>query len=215
MTLLLPTICLFACALSLGFEAKQQNKLALKTKLLASLAFVGFAWELGAWQSSYGQLILMGLLLSMVGDVMLAMKNNSRYFILGIGFFLLAHLIYAGAFLSTGFNTAQLPLIRLLIMALLVILIITGLWLKPHLQGSLKVAVPAYLTAIGLMLVTAWGSMASHAWVWIISGASLFAVSDLFVARQRFIQSEIRNRIIGLPIYYIAQLMLAYSIAFH
>ncbi len=40
MTLLLPIVCLFACALSVGFEAKQQNKLALKTKLLASLTFV-------------------------------------------------------------------------------------------------------------------------------------------------------------------------------
>jgi len=213
MLALLPTICLFACAISIAFEAKGQTKLTIKAKLLASLSFVAFAWTLGAWQSSYGQLIFIGLLFSLVGDVMLAMKGRSHYFIFGIGSFLLAHLVYTAAFLSTGFNVAQLPLIRLLVMALLVLLIITGLWLKPHLQGSLRVAVPVYLAAIGVMLITAWGSMAPQAWIWIISGASLFAVSDLFVARQRFIKADICNRIIGLPMYYVAQILLAFSIS--
>ena len=212
MTLLLPTICLFACTLTLVFEAKGLTKLTIKAKLLASLAFVGFAWEQGAWQNTFGQWIFVGLSLSLVGDVLLALKNKRHYFLLGIGAFLLAHLVYAGAFLQSGFNNAQLPLIRLLIFAVLFVLIITGLWLRPHLHGKFKLAVPAYLFAIGLMLVTARGNQMDQAWWWIVGGASLFAVSDLFVARQRFIQDHIINRIIGLPIYYIAQLLLAYSV---
>jgi len=212
MTLLLPTICLFACTLTLIFKAKGLTKLTVKAKLLASLAFVGFAWEQGAWNTPYGQLILLALLLCLVGDVLLALKNKNHYFLLGIGAFLLAHLVYAGAFLQSGFNNAQLPLIRLLIFAVLFVLIITGLWLRPHLKGRFRLAVPAYLVAIGLMLVAAWGNQIDQAWAWIVSGASLFAVSDLFVAKQRFIQDHIINRIIGLPIYYIAQLLLAYSV---
>ena len=212
MTLFLPTICLFGCTLNLVFEDKGLHQLSVKAKLLASLAFVGFAWEQGAWQNTYGQWIFVGLSLSLVGDVLLAFKNKRHCFLLGMGAFLFAHLVFAGAFLQSGFNIAQLPLLRLVIFAVLTLLIVTGLWLRPHLPRPYNSAVPAYLVAIGLMLVSAWGNQMDQAWVWIVSGATLFAVSDLFVARQRFVKPQRYNRIIGLPTYYVAQLLLAYSV---
>lgn len=210
--LLLPTICLLACAMSLWFEAKNLNQLTLKTKLLASLAFVGFAWQLGAINSSYGQIMLFGLALSLMGDVLLAMKGRKLYFLLGIGAFLLAHIAYAVAFYQLGFDATKLALILPVVMAFL---LITTWWLRPHLNGPFVLAVPVYLLAIGVMLVFAWGNQSTSAYAWVIGGASLFAFSDLWVARNRFIQADIRNRIVGLPIYYLAQLMLAYSIAVH
>lgn len=210
MIYILPTLSLFACALSIWFEAKDLPKLMLKAKLAASLAFVGFAWDVGAWQSTYGQILFIGLVLSLFGDVLLAMKGHKKWFQLGIAAFLLAHVFYAFAFTSTGFASAKLPLVAPVV---LIFMIITGLWLRQHLQGIFKIAVPAYLLAIGLMLVFAWCNQAGSAWWWIVTGATLFAVSDLFVARNRFIQADIKNRIIGLPIYYVAQIMLAYSVS--
>ena len=212
MIFLLPTICLIACGLSLWFEAKGENTLTIKTKLAASLAFVGFAWDLGAWQTSYGQVLFIGLMLSLIGDVMLAIKGHKKYFLFGISAFLLAHICYAVAFGLTGFGSAKLPLIAPMV---LVFLIATGLWLRKYLQGLFNIAVPAYLLAIGLMLVMAWSNQSITAWWWISAGASLFALSDLFVARNRFIKPHISNRIIGLPTYYIAQLMLAYTTHLH
>ncbi len=211
MTLLLPIICLFACVLTLIFEAQDQTKLTIKAKLLASLSFVGFAWTLDAWQSHYGQMIFVGLLLSLIGDVLLALKGKKLYFIFGIAAFLLAHVFYTLAFAMTGFDTAKLPMILPLIV---LFLSATALWLRRYLNGVFIIAVPAYLLAIGVMLVFAWGNQAGVAWPWIVSGASLFAFSDLLVARNRFIKPDIRNRIIGLPIYYLAQLLLAYGLAF-
>jgi hypothetical protein len=38
-------------------------------------------------------------------------------------------------------------------------------------------------------------------------------VSDLFVARDRFVQPGFVNRLLGLPLYYAAQAMLAISTA--
>lgn len=209
MTLLLPTICLFACGLTLLFEAKGLAQLTVKAKLLASLAFVGFAWEQGAQNSLYGQLMLAGLVLSLAGDVLLALKGKNHWFLLGIAAFLLAHLVYAGAFITVGIQTTKLSWI---IPAVVGFLMITGWWLRPHLSGVFQIAVPTYLLAIGLMLVLAWANHSTEAHSWIIGGASLFALSDLFVARQRFIQADMRNRLIGLPIYYVAQLLLAYSV---
>ncbi|VAW43779.1 hypothetical protein MNBD_GAMMA02-695 [hydrothermal vent metagenome] len=215
MTLLLPTVCLFACALSIGFETKQQNKLALKTKLLASLAFVGFAWELGAWNSQYGQILFIGLVLSMLGDWLLALKEK-KWFLVGIGAFLFTHFAYAWAFLHSGLQlSSEIDLatekLALILPVIMVALVLVAWWLRTHLHSTFKTLVPLYLMAIGLMLVSAWGNEAQAAWWWIVGGASLFAISDLFVARNRFIQNDDLNHIIGLPIYYVAQLMLAYS----
>jgi uncharacterized membrane protein YhhN len=42
----------------------------------------------------------------------------------------------------------------------------------------------------------------------------LFYVSDIFVARQRFVRTEFLNRRIGLPLYYGGQFMLAFSVGF-
>ncbi len=210
MTLLLPVVCLFACALSIGFESQNQNSLTTKTKFLASLAFVGFAWEVGAMNSTYGQVVFIGLVLSLIGDVLLALKDRKHAFLIGIGAFLLAHISYTVAFASYGFNPAKLPLIVPVVMMALSII---GWWLRKHLTGIFTVAVPAYLIAIGVMLVVAWSNQSLTAGWWIVIGATLFAVSDLWVARNRFINSDIINRIIGLPIYYTAQLMLAYSVS--
>jgi len=209
MILLLPVVCLFACSLHIALES-QQHALASKTKLLASLAFVGFAWEMGAMHSTYGQIVFIALLWSLIGDVLLALKNRKQSFLFGIGAFLLAHVCYALAFIQAGFNGSQLPIILPIIMA---ILFIIGLWLRKHLSGLFSLAVPAYLIVIAVMLVFAWTNQSPTAGWWIISGATLFAFSDLWVARNRFIHSSIINRIIGLPSYYIAQLILAYSVS--
>ena len=43
-------------------------------------------------------------------------------------------------------------------------------------------------------------------------GAVLFYVSDIFVARDRFVTPSPLNQRIGLPLYYAAQIALAFSI---
>ncbi|TDR22630.1 lysoplasmalogenase [Marinicella litoralis] len=209
MTLLLPVVCLFACALSLGFESRNQTALASKTKFLASLAFVGFAWDMGAMNSTYGQWVFIGLLMSLMGDVLLTLKGHKHAFISGLLFFMLAHLFYAWAFFKTGFNGSKLPMT---LPTVILAVTITALWLRPHLTGLYAFAIPVYLFVIAVMLIFAWSNLSVTAWWWIVTGATLFAMSDLLVARNRFIQANSIHRIIGLPKYYLAQLMLAYSI---
>jgi hypothetical protein len=43
-------------------------------------------------------------------------------------------------------------------------------------------------------------------------GALGFYLSDVFVARNRFIKPEYLNRFIGLPLYYGGQFLLAFSV---
>jgi uncharacterized membrane protein YhhN len=45
----------------------------------------------------------------------------------------------------------------------------------------------------------------------LLIGAVMFAVSDIFVARDRFVSPSVANRLWGLPLYYAAQLIFALS----
>ena len=87
-------------------------------------------------------------------------------------------------------------------------------WLWPHLPDKLRLAVIAYVGAIFLMVVLAGGTVTAVQ-PQLLGGAILFAVSDIFVARERFISSSVANRLWGLPLYYAAQLVFALSIQSH
>jgi len=46
----------------------------------------------------------------------------------------------------------------------------------------------------------------------ILAGSLCFYVSDVFVARDKFIKEEYQNQLLGLPLYYGGQFLLAFSI---
>ncbi len=164
----------------------------------------------GALDSSYGQLVLLGLLLSWLGDVFLIPKRQ-LFFIAGLGSFLLAHLAFSGAFLVLPLEVLPSTLAAV---AMVVVAIFVLRWLWPHLPRKLRPAVVSYLVAISLMVVLASGTMAAMG-PQLAIGAVVFAVSDLFVARERFVSSSVANRLWGLPLYYGAQLIFALSTQGH
>jgi uncharacterized membrane protein YhhN len=183
-----------------------ERALELISKAAASTGFV----VLGVVNRSAGDAvatwIVVGLLLCAIGDLLL---RFDRTFDLGLFSFLAGHLAYV-----TAFATAlPLPQWRLLFLAPIVLMAIGALsWLWPHL-GRRAVSVTAYVVAISIMV---WGSLSvadSGALGWTVAlGAVLFYLSDLAVARQRFVKAEFLNRGIGLPIYYAGQVLIAISV---
>jgi uncharacterized membrane protein YhhN len=85
-------------------------------------------------------------------------------------------------------------------------------WLWPHL-GRYKVPLTVYTLTICVM---GWGALAAtHAGAvgWTAApGAMLFLLSDLTVARNRFVRHGLVNRAVGLPMYYAGQLLLAFTV---
>ncbi len=83
-------------------------------------------------------------------------------------------------------------------------------WLWPHL-GARRPAVTASIVVISAMV---WGafSVAFLLGSALAAGAVLFFVSDLTVARHRFVTPEFLNRAIGLPLHYAGQILIALSV---
>ncbi len=200
------TFLAIAVAALLWAEWKSSQPGIWFTKPVASTLFIVAALLAGALDSSYGRLILLGLVFSWLGDVFLIPKAQ-RFFVAGLGSFLLAHLAYCGAFLLQPL--AVLPLALASIAMLLVGSFILR-WLWPHLPHKLRPAVVSYLLAISLMVVLAGGTVTAIG-PQLLIGAVMFAASDIFVARERFVAASVANRFCGLPLYYGAQLIFALS----
>jgi uncharacterized membrane protein YhhN len=178
-------------------------------KPLASTGFVLVALALGATGTTYGRWVLLGLALGWLGDVLLIPRGARLAFAAGLGSFLLGHLAFAVGFVSRGQSLAglagglafaaasALPLLR---------------WLMPHVPASLKVPVSAYFAVISAMVATACGASAATGDWRLALGAIGFAVSDVTVARERFVVHSPWNGGLGLPLYYASQLVLAATV---
>ncbi len=101
-------------------------------------------------------------------------------------------------------------------LATLVALVVVGAvavpvlrWLWPSVKGPMRGPVAAYVVVITGMVALAAGTARRGGAGWLLVGAVMFYISDLFVARQQFVKRELRNRALGLPLYYAAQLVLA------
>ena len=180
-------------------------------KLGASTAFVMLAMQLGAADSPYGRWVLAALVLSWLGDAFL-LSSRGTMFLSGMASFLAAHLAYAIGF-STKLAVHPAPPVVLPVgFVLMAILgVFTLRWLWPHLQLAYKVAVGSYVVAIaGMCALALAAGAATGSWLPAI-GALVFAASDLAVARNRFVTPGFINGALGLPMYYFAQILLAFS----
>lgn len=202
------SVCLIACAALVLSEYRGWRIGKAILKIVASTAFLALALQLNATASAYGQLILMALGLSWVGDVFL-LSQKSHLFLLGLASFLLAHLIFAVAFATLPTNVTALVL-GLVLMSSPGIAVLAWLW--RHLKSFYRLAVTAYVTAIVAMCALAISaSVTSGMWTLAV-GAVIFAISDVAVARNRFVAPGPSNKLWGLPLYYGAQIILALSV---
>lgn len=179
----------------------------LVTKPLAALGFLYTAYNSPAAATSFGKTILAGLGFSFIGDVFL-MFDTPTAFQGGLFSFLLGHVAYAVAFYNSGPLDPQLTLTALAGEAAAGALV--WKWLSPRLPQADRIPVALYTTVISAMTVLAIGTSKNSRAPWEqIAGAVIFQVSDLLVARHQFVTRDFWNYLIGLPLYFGAQQILA------
>lgn len=185
-------------------------RLASKPVLSALFILTAFLQPWG--EPAFAWWVIGGLLLSWVGDVCL-IYSARRMFLAGLVVFLLGHVSYAiGFYVHGSFAVASAA-------GLAVMIAVGGLvflWLRPHL-GKMMGPVIAYIVVISVMVGGALAVYSQGAWALqgrrlVLVGAVLFFTSDLFVARNRFVAPGFVNRLLGLPLYYGGQFLIALSV---
>lgn len=175
-------------------------------KPLASFGFVAAAISGGALEHSYGRAITAGLVLAFAGDVLLIPQRSPAVFRAGVLSFLAGHIAYSAAFAIVGLDAKWLIGAVIAVVAAAVPIV---RWLAPHLPRDMRAAALAYVVVISLMVTTAAGAVGGGGEGIILIGAIAFYLSDLSVARDRFVTPAFFNRLWGLPLYYSAQFLLA------
>jgi len=196
----------------LVFEKKESIAGKLLTKTPLSLLFILAAVLQKHPAPDYYHFLLAGLILCLGGDVLLIFPQK-KAFMVGLVSFLLGHVCYVFGF----FDISQISnMVWLLAAATSAFSIFVFIWLKPHL-GSMVMPVICYMIVITGMVIAAGSvlldtSLPRNARFMVFAGALLFYFSDLFVARNRFLEKAFINRLLGLPLYYSGQFLLAFSI---
>ena len=144
-------------------------------------------------------MIIIGLVLSMVGDVFLMLPADR--FIAGLGSFFVAHVFYVIGLLSLGVSAGGL-IFGVLVMFVVLLLVgrrvIAGAGATDR---TLIAPVTAYMGVLSLMVICAMGTAGFFA----ILGAVLFAVSDTVLGWTRFVSDFPRSRTIVMVTYHLGQ----------
>lgn len=180
-------IAALSCAVGVGYFGVLNReagplRTAAKTAPILILSVLPLTY-LGTPNAPTGGLLLLAvaLALSALGDFFLALKDQSRFFVPGLGSFLAAHVAYVVAFLpyASGLSGSG-------IVVLSAALIAAGLLLAriaPSL-GRLRTPVFAYFAVI-MTMVTASLAIPDASWI-LGAGAIVFALSDSLIAVRKF-----------------------------
>jgi uncharacterized membrane protein YhhN len=160
----------------------------------------------GRWnQPAFRIPFRLGLVACAAGDVL-----GPRNFHWGVACFLLAHLAFCVGCLGHG--VAWSRLLRWSPVILAVSFGLVGLWLWPHLPERDRPLIVAYTAVISVMAWLAAGLRPSALRPWLWTGAWIFYLSDIFVARWRFVDPSAANGLVCYPLYYLACTLLARAV---
>lgn len=176
-------------------------------KPLTTALIIALAWL--APESDYRTMLLIGLALSLIGDIALT-SDSDPAFITGLVSFLIAHLLFMVAFLE-GVGGLAMPLSGWLI-------VVYGLGffviLLPRAPQPMRIPVLVYGLVLCAMAITAllrWDVLGGDTGRYALIGALLFVVSDSALGARRFIGAYTGAQALILATYWAAIGCIAWS----
>ncbi len=170
----------------------------------ASTGFVATAIGAGALWSWHGRFMLLGLIGCWLGDYL-----GPHDFVHGLYAFLFGHFAFIAAYALLGIDWRRVAAACL---PMLVLGCGIALWLIPRVPREDLLPVGFYMTGISVMVAVAAGIRPpSSRWI-ILAGAAVFYISDIFVARWKYVNPDPINAMFCYPMYYSACLTLALSL---
>ena len=178
------------------------------TPLTTMLIMVLAATGPGPGSVRYRWSIVTGLACSLTGDILLMLPQD--HFLTGLLCFLVAHGCYLVAFTSNcRFAAKPLPLV---FWSGVEIAVLASLW--PNVPQSMRIPVTLYacfLVAMASQAATRTFCVRNLTAVTACLGATLFVVSDMFLAFKRFGFTVPNSRLLVLATYFTAQWLIAPS----
>ncbi|HEV8692666.1 MAG TPA: lysoplasmalogenase [Lysobacter sp.] len=184
-------------------------------KPLATLLVAAMVFTSGGSDARYRRALLVGLLLSTLGDAFLMLTpspGGPDWFTFGLASFLGAHISYLVAFCGRAkLFTARWPFVLYVLVGGVVL---TVLW--PHLPEPLRVPVVAYVLVLATMAAqasAAWWRIRDRSTALAALGGAFFVLSDATLAIDRFVAPFPAAIVMVLVTYWGAQTLIGLSCA--
>ena len=171
------------------------------------VALIGVAVTLTPQHDAQRVLFVIGLVLSLAGDVFLMLPAD--LFVAGLASFLLAHLAYIAGFAAAGVSVGWTA-VGLAVVTVAGLTVGRRIVRAVHSGEHAKMVAPvaAYMTVISAMVVLAIGSADRLA----VAGALTFYCSDALIAWDRFVATKRWARPAIMATYHLAQAALVVSV---
>ena len=168
------------------------------------LALIVTALVLGATEEVAGIWLLVALVFGLGGDVFL-LGGSENSFRLGLASFLVGHLAYVACFLALGTDPQSWNYLSLLVLGGC-LLATRQVAASTYLRGGLALAAPVaiYTVVIGAMVIYAFTTGVAL----IAVGATIFAVSDTVLARDRFVRPWDGAQLLVMVTYHVGQALI-------
>ncbi|GAB3096354.1 lysoplasmalogenase [Lysobacter terrae] len=182
-------------------------------KPLATVLIAAMVW-CAPTGGRYRTAVLVGLLLSALGDVFLMLEpapGGPDWFVFGLASFLFAHVAYLVGLCSRAKLLAKVwPYVLYAVIALA---ISSVLW--PHLPAALKAPVGVYVLLLSVMAAQSavvWSCLRDRSGAAAALGGAFFVASDATLAIDRFVAPFPGAVVIVLATYWSAQLLIGLSV---
>ena len=164
---------------------------------LAALAFIAIS-------GSRGKLLSSSLLFCAAADIALELAAG-KYFVIGLGLFLIAHILLIITFSRDfKFQKSKIPVI--------ILLIVYSKMMAFVLTPSLKeMAIPVYIYMAAIMLIGIFASLRTSKNDFTLYGAISFIVSDSVLAINKFMMPVVEADYIVMVTYYLALFLIVFG----
>ncbi len=184
--------------------AREDRRTETWAKPAVLVALILTALVLGATDSAAGVWLLVALVLGLAGDVFLLGDSDTR-FRLGLAAFLVGHLAFVASFVQLGLDPQGWNYVSFLVLGAC-LLATRQVAASTYLRGGLALAAPVgiYTVVIGAMVIYAFTTGVPL----VAIGATVFAVSDTMLARDRFVRPWDGARLLVMITYHVGQALI-------
>ena len=183
---------------------RRDRRTQLWAKPAVLVALILTALVLGATEDAAGVWLLVALVFGLAGDVFLLGASDTR-FRLGLASFLVGHLAYVASFIALGLDPQGWNYLSFLVLGGC-LLATRQVAASTYLRGGLALAAPVavYTVVIGAMVIYAFTTGVPL----IAIGATVFAISDSALARDRFVRPWDGAQLLVMVTYHVGQALI-------
>jgi len=172
------------------------------SKPLIMISLISYYFFSTRDRSLFNVVFFAGLIAALLGDVFLLL-NGEKYFLLGLGSFLIMQVIYIFTFIKGSYHRSTSKGLIALVFLVTLIYFLKLLW--PHLD-AMAIPVSIYSLIIVVMAISAlMRNKNLTGYNWVLGGAILFMISDGFIAWNKFMTPVALGGIIVMSTYILAQ----------